>query len=309
MSKAPAAWLEVALEVDGERAEAVAEVLQRFAPGQVVIESTRIAEDPEGEGYPVGPLRVKAYLPWDETVEERRQQVREALYYLGRILPLPEPTFRRLEVRDWADAWKAYYRPVTIGQRLVIVPAWMENPYPDRVALTLDPGMAFGTGMHPTTQMCLAEVERLTTAGVDVLDIGCGSGILAIAALKLGANRAVGVDTDPEAVRVARENAARNGVAERFVVAQGSVAEVRAGVGPFVEAPLVLANILAGVLVRLLREEGLAATVTPGGYLVLSGILAEQAEEVLAVAEAAGLTLAQRRQMGDWVTLTVRRPA
>lgn len=309
MNPTPQAWLEVTLEVDGEAAEAVAEVLNRFAPGQVVIESTAIAEDPQGEGYPVGPLRVRAYLPWDENVEEQRRRIEEALYFLSRLRPLPEPTFRRLETKDWAEAWKAYYRPVPIGRRLIIVPAWMDNPFPERVALLLDPGMAFGTGMHPTTQMCLAEVERLVQPGMPVLDIGCGSGILAIAALKLGAALAVGVDTDPEAVQVAQENARRNGVADRFVVAQGSVAEVRAGVGPFRQAPLVLANILAGVLVTLLREEGLGTLVAPGGHLVLSGILAPQAEEVLAAAEAVGLRLSHRRQIEDWVTLTVTATA
>ncbi len=306
MSGQGQAWLEVTLEVDGEAAEAVAEVLSRFAPGQVAVESTAIAEDPDGEGYPVGPLRVRAYVPWDEQVEQQRQRIAEALYFLSRLRSLPEPTFRRVETADWTEAWKVHYRPVPIGRRLVVVPAWMDNPLPERIPLLLDPGMAFGTGMHPTTQMCLAEVERLTRPGIRVLDVGCGSGILAIAALKLGAAMAVGVDTDAEAVRVAQENARRNGVAERFVVAQGSVAEVLAGVGPFTQAPLVLANILAGVLVTLLQEEGLATLLTPEGHLVLSGILAHQAESVLAAAEEAGLRLAHRRQIEDWVTLTVR---
>ncbi len=302
-----AQWLELWLVVDGELAEAVAEVLNRYVPGGVVIESTAIRDDPHGEGVPTGPLRVAAYLPVAEGLEALRRQVEEALGHLSAIRPLPPLHTRLITAEDWAEAWKAHYRPVTVGERLVIVPAWMANPLPERVPLFLDPGMAFGTGMHPTTQMCLLEVEHLVAPGVSVLDIGCGSGILSIAALKLGAQQAFGVDTDPAAVESARANAQRNGVAERFVVAQGSVAEVRAGRGPFTQAPLVLANILAGVLVRLLREEGLSQVVTPGGHLVLSGILADQAASVAQAAAASGLRQVRQRQVTDWVTLTYQR--
>ncbi len=302
-----AQWLELALVVDGELAEAVAEVFHRYVPGGVAVESTGIRDEPGGEGKPTGPLRVAAYLPVDGDLETTRRQIEEALGHLSAIRPLPPLQTRWIAERDWAEAWKAHYRPVTVGQRLVIVPAWMDNPLPDRVPLFLDPGMAFGTGMHPTTQMCLVEVERLVRPGMEVLDIGCGSGILAIAALKLGAERAFGVDTDAEAVRAALENARRNGVGDRFTAAQGSVAEVRAGAGPFTQAPLVLANILADVLVRLLREEGLADTVAPGGHLVLAGILEGQAAEVEQAAAAKGLRLTHRQQVEDWVTLTVQR--
>lgn len=303
-----AQWLELALVVDGELAEAVAEVLSRYAPGGVAVESTGIRDEAEGEGVPEGPLRVTAYLPVDDRLGEVRRRIEEALGHLSAIRPLPPLRTRWIREADWVAQWKAHYHPVTVGSRLVIVPAWMDNPIPQRVPLFLDPGMAFGTGMHPTTQMCLAEVERLVRPGMTVLDIGCGSGILSIAALKLGAAQAVGVDTDPEAVRAAQANAQRNGVGERFVAFPGSVAEVLAGKGPVTQAPLVLANILAGVLVRLLREERLAETITPGGHVVLSGILDGQEADVQRAARAVGLTLARRRQVEDWVTLTYRRP-
>ncbi len=301
-------WLEVALEVDGEMAEAVAEVLARFAPNRVVLESTHIQDQPDGEGIPAGPVRVLAYLPVDERLEHTRQRLEEALWHLHVIRPLPQPAYRLFHEDDWAEAWKHAYRPIPVGERLMIVPAWLENPDPQRIPLLLDPGMAFGTGTHPTTQMCLAEVERLVQPGTTVLDVGCGSGILSIAALKLGAAEALGVDTDPQAVAVAEENAARNGVAGGFRAAVGSVETLRRPpLGPR-RASLVLANILAAVLVRLLDEEGLAALLTPGGHLVLSGILETQAEDVLAAARRSGLALAHRRQVEDWVTLTVRAP-
>ncbi len=301
-------WLEVALQVDGEMAEAVAEVLARFAPNRVVLESTAIADQPDGEGVPTGPVRVAAYLPVDASLEATRQRLEEALWHLHFIRPLPQPAYRFLQETDWAEAWKFAYRPIAVGERLMIVPAWLENPDPQRIPLLLDPGMAFGTGTHPTTQMCLAEVERLVQPGITVLDVGCGSGILSIAALKLGAARALGVDTDPQAVAVAQENAARNGVAAGFQAATGSVEALRQPpLGP-AQAPLVLANILAPVLVRLLDESDLAALIAPGGHLVLSGILEDQAAEVAAAAERHGLVIAHRRQMEDWVTLTAHKP-
>ncbi len=307
MTTPPQTWLEVSLEVDGEMAEAVAEVLARFAPNRVVLESTHIQDQPQGEGVPVGPVRVAAYLPVDETLEATRGRLEEALWHLHVIRPLPQPTYRRLQEEDWAEAWKHAYRPLAVGERLMIVPAWLDNPEPQRIPLVLDPGMAFGTGTHPTTQMCLVEVERLVQPGATVLDVGCGSGILSVAALKLGAARALGVDTDPQAVTVALENAARNQVAAGFTAAVGSVEALRRPpLGP-VQGELVLANILAPVLVDLLRAHGLADVVAAGGHLVLSGILEDQAPAVSNAARAAGLRLVRQQQRDDWVALTVAR--
>ena len=156
-------WLEVSLTVDGEMAEAVAEVLARFIPNGVAIESTAIYADPEDEGYPIGPLRVCGYLPVDDRLEETRHKVEEALWYLGRISPLPAPQFRTVQEQDWAEAWKQHYHPIAIGQRLIIVPAWLESPDPARIPIRMDPGMAFGTGTHPTTQLCLELAETVLT--------------------------------------------------------------------------------------------------------------------------------------------------
>ena len=163
-------WLEVSLTVNGELAEAVAEVLARFVPGGVVVESTAIYADPEDHGYPVGPLRVCGYLPMDVQLEETRQRIEEALYFLGRIQPLPDPQFKPIEEVNWAEAWKQHYKPIAIGKKLVIVPAWLDSPDESRISIRIDPGMAFGTGTHPTTQLCLEllEVELLEAWKVSI---------------------------------------------------------------------------------------------------------------------------------------------
>jgi ribosomal protein L11 methyltransferase len=301
-------WLEVSMVVNGELAEAVAEVLARFAPNGVVIESTQVtAEMDDSQGRAIGPLRVAGYLAMDEELEEKRNRLEESLWFLGRIQPLPEASYRVVEEADWAEAWKVHYRPIAIGGALVIVPAWLENPEPGRTAIRIDPGMAFGTGTHPTTQLCLELIELYyqstkSSGNRSVIDIGCGSGILAIAALKLGAQAALGVDVDAEAVRASRENARLNEVEGRFELGVGSVAEVRRGNFSLSQAGLVLANILAPVLVNLL-DEGLGEIVSEGGWLILSGILDEQAYLVEDALTKNGLRLINKKQIGEWVAL------
>jgi len=297
-------WLEVALTVEGEQAEAVAEVLARFAPGGVTTEQGVVFLNEEDEGTGAGPVIVRAYLEMDAGVEETRQKLEEALYYLGMIQPLPAPRYQQIEDQNWMEAWKQNYRPIPVGRSLVIVPAWMEPPDPARTAVRIDPGMAFGTGTHPTTQLCL---ELLEVAAQErplgrVIDVGCGSGILSIAALKLGAAQALGVDIDPQSVKNSRENAALNGIGEELLLGQGSVPELLEGRFAFRSAPLVLVNILAPIIIRLF-DAGLAELVEPGGTIILSGILADQEGRVVDAAAANGVTLRDRRQMGDWVAL------
>jgi ribosomal protein L11 methyltransferase len=172
----------------------------------------------------------------------------------------------------------------------------------------MDPGMAFGTGTHPTTQLCLEYVEEVVNPGDAIIDIGCGSGILSVAALKLGAARALGVDIDPDSVRVSYENAALNNVRERIEIQQGSVAEVLQGLFSLQRARLILANILAPVLIKLL-DEGLADLVLPGGSLVLSGIIADQSPGVEEALARNGMELISRKQIQDWVALLARQPS
>jgi ribosomal protein L11 methyltransferase len=298
-------WLEVSMAVNGELAEAVADVLARFAPSGVTTEQAVDFVNDEDEGTPVGPVIVRAYLAADDKIDETRRKLEESLYYLGMIQPLPTPIFNLIPDENWMEAWKVHYQPIAIGKRLIIVPAWLDSPDANRIPIKIDPGMAFGTGTHPTTQLCLEMLETIAPKGGSVIDVGCGSGILSIAALKLGAEFALGVDIDEASVKASRENADCNGIpADQFEVAKGSVVEVLSGKYQIRNAPLVLANILAPIIIRLLDMD-LGKLVAPGGALILSGILIDQAEGVIASVESHGLKLMEKHQLGDWVALLV----
>jgi len=302
-------WIEVSLEVDGEAAEAVADLLQRFGHQGVAIEQAGFPiEVWPDEIPPADRLIVRAYFPDDERAEDARQKLREALYYMSRLYPIPEPAFRVVREEDWATAWKAHYHPVRLGRRLVIRPAWAELPdlRPDDVVLVLDPGMAFGTGTHPTTQLCLIALEELLEGwpAVDVLDLGSGSGILGIVALKLGARRVLALDTDPIAVTATLDNAALNDVADRLTAQQGSLDTLQSTARHF---DLALVNILAKVIVALC-DQGLGRVLRPGGVGLFSGIIEEQAGEVEAALRRTGLEPVGRRTLGDWVVIEARKP-
>lgn len=303
---AEARWIEVMLTVNGELAEAVAEVLDRYSSNGVVYESGVAFADDEDEGTAAGPIKVYAYLPVDEYLEEKRTRLAEALWHLGQIQPLPEPRYRAIEDEDWMAAWKVHYRPIPIGLRLLVLPAWIEQTDLNRVAVKIDPSMAFGTGTHPSTQLCLGMIEQYLQPGEAVIDVGCGSGILSIAALKLGARHALGVDIDSASVRSTRENSAANDVAAQMEVGLGSVSEILAGQFSLRQAPFVLANILAPVIIRLF-EAGLAELVAPGGKIVLAGILLEQADGVRRAGEAHGLHFVETATQGDWAALLMKR--
>jgi len=314
-------WLEVSLTVNGELAEAVADVFARFAYSGVMMEQGVKYVDDEDAGTPAGPITVRAYLEMDEKIEETRRKLEESLYYLGMIQPLPSASYKQIADQNWMDAWKQHYKPILIGERLLILPAWMDSPEPNRVAIKIDPGMAFGTGTHPTTQLCLELMEKaildIRDSGIGsrlripnndfrVIDVGCGSGILSIAAIKLGASSALGVDIDAESIINARENADTNQVSDHVKLEVGSVQEILDGKFAYRKAPIVLANILAPVIIRLL-DAGLAELMEADGALILSGILQEQAQSVIEAAQAKGLRMIERKQMGDWVALTVSR--
>ena len=303
-------WLEISLTVDGELAEAVADVFARYAPGGVVAERGITYQDADDPGTPKDEVVVRAYLPADERLEETRQRLEQGLSYLGMIQPLPSPTFTPIKDSNWMEAWKEHYRPISVGEKLIIVPAWMDSPDKTRIPIKIDPGMAFGTGTHPTTQLALELMETVIDeySPSTVIDVGCGSGILSIAALKLGAQTALGVDIDIESVKNSRENADKNGIGEEFIIGQGSVTELLDGKFPYKQAPLVVANILAPIILRLF-DDGLADLAEPGGTVILSGILQEQEGKILEAAQAQGLILNEREQMGDWVALLLTKQA
>jgi ribosomal protein L11 methyltransferase len=308
-------WLEVALTVNGELAEAVADVLARFSPNGVMTEQAIKFNNAEDPGTPVEPIAVRAYLPADENLDITRLKLEEALFYLGMIQPIPTPVFTPIADQNWMEAWKVHYQPIPIGKRLIIVPAWLESPGLNRIPIRIDPGMAFGTGTHPTTQLCLELLETCSLQNADVIDIGCGSGILSIGALKMGAHFALGVDIDEASIKASHENAAANGIKpEVFAFELGSVADILSGSLQkksgdsrlIMQASVVCANILAPVIIGLFKQ-GLGRLVSPGGSLILSGILDEQYESVFSEAQEQGLSLMEKLQMGDWVALALRR--
>jgi len=283
-------WLEASVQADGEAAEAVSEVFNRYY-GAVL--STDF--DDELSDTPI--VTVKTYLPLDQEGLRTRRRIEEALWHLSQIYPLPAPEFRELTEEDWAHAWKKHYHVLRIGQRIVIKPPWQEyNPCLDDVVIELDPGMAFGTGLHPTTRMCLQALEEHLKPGDTVLDLGTGSGILAIAAAKLGAGSVLALDNDPLAVRTALANAKSNEVQNVVTVEHGSL-DKAAG-----EFDLVLVNILARVIIEL-ADQGLADRVRPTGLMILAGIIGEQEAEVVAALREHGMGTIERRQEKDWVTL------
>jgi ribosomal protein L11 methyltransferase len=296
-----AEWLELAIETTPELAEAISDALYPLVEGGVSLEQINRSEDISADRWEdeaaTGPVIVRGYLPVDAELEQRRSKVEEALFYLNMVRPVPQPTYKTVRQSDWSEAWKANYKPLRIGTRLVIRPSWFApdsvETKPDDIVLALDPGMAFGTGLHPTTQLCAMALEREVTPGIDVFDVGTGSGILAIYAIKLGAREALAVDTDPESVRVTHENIGLNGVAGDVAVGQGSF--------DYTERcfDVLVANILAGVIIKLL-EGGMAAR---GRRFIFSGILDTQAEMVKAAAANAGLRFAGQTQIADWVGL------
>ncbi|MBT3241151.1 MAG: 50S ribosomal protein L11 methyltransferase [Chloroflexi bacterium] len=298
-------WLEVSLIVKGELAEAVSEVLARFAPNGVAIESTEIKAAPDEYGEPTGPLRVAAYLPIDDKIEENRQKLEESLYFLGLIQPLPKTEFKIIQDKNWMESWKKHFKPIRVGKKLLVLPAWIKNSDPERIPIKIDPGMAFGTGTHPTTQLSLLLLEEYLQPGDNIIDVGSGSGILSIAALKLGAKTAFGVDIELNAKAVATENAIINDIYEGYYFEIGSVEQVKDGIFPIRQAPIVIANILAHILIQLL-DQGMGDLIAPDGILLLSGILDVMEEKLMAEIEKHGLFSVKRIQMDDWVGLAFR---
>lgn len=285
-------WLQVSVSVESETAEAVSEVLARYVEGGAVVE-----KHPDGKGASDSVL-VKGFLAPDTAQDRRRREVEQALWHLGQIRPIPEPQFTLLEEADWAEAWKAGYRPQRVGRRLVVVPSWISyEEAPGEIVLRLDPGMAFGTGSHPTTQLCLTALEEHLRPGTGILDLGTGSAILAIACAKMGADEVLALDTDPVALEVARANVRANGVGKKVEIGRGS--EEVIGSRSF---DLIVVNILAHTIIEMV-EKGLLDHLAPSGVFIAGGILSGWEAECRLVLAAHGLDRIESRARGDWVTL------
>ncbi len=313
-------WVEISVQADRGAVDDLVNLLNRHCTGGAVVEElapplygsggTLIDERP-ADPLAGGPVTVKGFLPvWDDAA---RQTLEIALLLLSRASGISEPKVRILEPEDWAESWKAYFPPQHIGGRLVIVPTWVEYaPQPGEIILKLDPGMAFGTGLHASTRLCLLALERHLRPGQRVLDVGTGSGILAIAAALQGAGSVQALDNDPVAVHVAAENAALNGVGARVQVAAGTLIAgdaTAAGATPVYSGggfELLLINILAEIIAQL--APGVAAALAPGGAVIAAGIIAPRAELVVDALTAQGLTITERLEEGEWVALVGRKP-
>jgi ribosomal protein L11 methyltransferase len=297
-------WLEVSVVADDEAAEAVSEFLRPFAyRGGVAIEQLGDPDSPEPDAL-LPEVTVKIYIPGDEDKPALRRQLQEALYMMGRIYPIPAPQFKMLADEDWSNAWREKFKPFKVSSRLWIQPSWQKlERLPDgAMVLTLDPGMAFGTGLHPSTQMCLQALEDVLTPGETVLDVGTGSGILAIAAAKFGASEVVALDIDRLATQAARDNVAQNGVGDQVAIYQGTLAALRTE-----RWNNVVVNIRAPVIISLLGGGGLLRHVCDDGRVILSGIIEDQAAEVMeAIAEAGG-ELCRTLVTRDWVAFIVKK--
>lgn len=300
-------WVEVSMRVDGEAAETIAQELQKWCHQGVAIEQADIEEGKwdDGDTPPVSALIVRGYFSNDSEAEEKRYQIERALGFYNMMLPMPKPEWKVVADEDWAEAWKKHYQPVRLGKRILVRPLWVEvEAKDDDIMIALDPGMAFGTGTHPTTQLCLEALERQVTASIDVLDLGCGSGILSIAAAKLGAGKVIGVDIDQLAVDATIENAKVNGVADKIQAFRGGLESVITSARRY---DLVVVNILARIIIEMC-DQHLGDTVRPGGKAIFSGIIAEQTEAVEAALRKTGLEPTGRFQQADWMVIEAVRP-
>lgn len=302
-------WLELTVRTHPEAVESVSELLSRYTAGGVAIEEPFELID-EGQEYRVltgEPVQVHAYLPLDGKEEEARQRVAEGLWHLASLGAhfVGDLQTRIVNEEDWANAWKDYFHVTHIGKRLVIRPSWREYaPKGDEVVLELDPGMAFGTGLHPTTRMCLEQVELRARAGMHIIDVGTGSGILALAAAKLGAASVYCIDTSSVAVESATANATVNRLSDKITVVLGILDEAEAArmAGQY---DMVLVNIIAHVIGGMAPQ--LAQVLAPGGLLIASGIIEARRPDAEPALLAAGLELIDQAMIDDWIVLIMHK--
>lgn len=309
-------WTEIAVHTTHEAQEAVANLLHEAGAGGVVIEDplvlSREGDPTYGEivaldpaAYPAEGVVVKAYLPPSPHLPETVKAIEAAVRGLAQYGLDPGParvTLAEVDEEDWSAAWKKYYKPIRVTERLTIRPVW--EPYtpahPDERVIVLDPGMAFGTGTHPTTVLCLRALEKAVRPGDAVIDVGCGSGVLAIAAAKLGADKVLALDLDPVAVKAARQNVALNKLGDRVTVRENNLLD-----GVTDAADVIVANILAEVIVRLAGDA--VAHLKPGGTFIASGIIRSKAPAVLEAIQSSGLSIVETVSEDDWLAVVAKK--
>jgi ribosomal protein L11 methyltransferase len=296
----PDEWLELSIETPPEYVEPLTEIFHRYGEGGVAVEQPGGFNPDEGESPPI-PDRVvvKTYLPIDHTTDHRRSQIDVGVRLVAHLAPVTELRERRVSQSEWQNSWKEFFHVLRVGERIVVCPTWREyEAKPDEVIVHLDPGMAFGTGHHPTTRMCLEIIEQTVTPGDSVLDLGCGSGILSIVAVKLGAERAVGLEIDPVAVKAGRANIDLNRAADSVELIHGTLPSPRAPAGSF---DCAFANISARVVTDLAAR--LVECIAPGGRLLVSGVIEKHLDGVTDALIAEGATIERQEIDGDWVAL------
>lgn len=289
-------WLQLKIHTTRPRVEAIEDALLEAGAASVTLEDNAdqpILEPALGETPLWDQVRITGLFDAETNLDSTRTQLEQSLGD-----GLPEHRWEQLEDKDWEREWMSHYHPIRCGERLWICPSWQRPPEPDKVNILLDPGLAFGTGTHPTTFLCMQWLDGEPLAGKTVIDYGCGSGILGIAALKLGASGAVGVDIDPQALIATADNTARNGLAT------GRMPVYLPADAPNTPADILLANILAGPLANLAPT--LTRLTRPGGRLCLSGILATQAETVMAAYREA-FDFDPVAQKEEWVRLSATK--
>lgn len=300
-------WFQLSVDVDSEAVESVTELFGRYGFNEGVAIEEPYVQDEDGDNPDVDlerPFTVHTYVPEEDFKPEIVDQLREGLYFLGQIRGVSDLRVTNLQEQDWANAWKEHFQVHRIGDRVVIRPPWREyEPQNDDVVIVLDPGMAFGTGLHPSTRLSMLGTEEVVSEGDTVLDVGTGSGILAFAAARLGATRVDTVDVETVAVKATADNAALNDLSDKISVELGSVGEGEPFWGN--QYDVVIANIIARVLIEL--SSAIVAHTKPGGKIVLAGIIETREQDVRDAFAAAGATVINRRFAEDWVSLILTK--
>ncbi len=297
-------WLEISVKAPPEFVEPLSQIFYRYGCGGVAVEEAGGYNPDEGDSPPDSVhATVRTYLPLDSATDARRHRIDLGVRLVAQVCPISPLQERVLEQEEWEEAWKEHFHVLRVGTRIVVCPSWRSyEPGPADIVVTLDPGMAFGTGHHPTTRACLQQLETLVEPDMNVLDVGSGSGILSIAAAKLGASAVFGLEIDSVAVPVAEGNVRDNGVENTVRIVQGTLPSPWVQPGTF---DIVVANISSKVINDLADE--LVKSVRRSGNVIASGLLEGRADEVAQRLRDAGADVTTTVVDGDWVTLVASR--